>query len=63
MTKVYQFTDACEDKSLLGNKGANLVTMTKLKLPVPPEFVVSIDAYKEYKNSSKKVKAGKGKDK
>jgi pyruvate,orthophosphate dikinase len=51
MTKVYQFTDACEDKSLLGNKGANLVTMTKLRLPVPPEFVVSIDAYKEYKRS------------
>ena len=51
MTTVYQFTDTCEDKNLLGNKGANLVTMAKLKLPVPPEFVVSIDAYKEYKRS------------
>jgi len=39
MTTVYQFTDTCEDKDILGNKGANLVTMAKLKLPVPPEFV------------------------
>ncbi len=53
MTTVYQFTDTCEDKNILGNKGANLVTMVKLKLPVPPEFVVSIDAYKEYKMSGK----------
>jgi len=51
MSTVYQFTDACEDKNVLGNKGANLVVMNKLRLPVPPEFVVSIDAYKEYKRS------------
>ena len=47
MTKVYTFEDGLEDKQLLGNKGANLVTMTKLGLPVPPGFVVSIDAFKE----------------
>ena len=52
MTNVYRFIDECEDKALLGNKGANLVTMTRLGLPVPPGFVVSIDAFKEYRSSS-----------
>ena len=52
MTNIYRFTDDCEDKALLGNKGANLVTMTRLGLRVPPGFVVSIDAFKEYRDSS-----------
>jgi pyruvate,orthophosphate dikinase len=51
MSTVYHFAGTWEDKNLLGNKGANLVAMTKLRLPVPPGFVVSIDAYKEYKHS------------
>lgn len=51
MTMVYTFDSGCEDKSLLGNKGANLVTMARLGLPVPPGFVVSIEAYKEYKRT------------
>ena len=51
MTNIYRFTDDCEDKPLLGNKGANLVTMTRLGLRVPPGFVVSIDAFKEYRAS------------
>lgn len=37
------------DKYLLGNKGTNLVVMTRLGLPVPPGFIVSIDAYRQYK--------------
>ncbi len=48
MPKVYRFDDSCEDSQLLGNKGANLVVMTKLGLPVPPGFVVSIEAFKDY---------------
>ena len=52
MTNVYRFIDECEDKALLGNKGANLVTMTRLGLPVPPGFVVSIDAFKEYRSGN-----------
>ena len=52
MTNIYRFTDDCEDKPLLGNKGANLVTMTRLGLRVPPGFVVSIDAFKEYRASN-----------
>jgi pyruvate,orthophosphate dikinase len=53
MTNVFFFEDAHEDKSLLGNKGANLVTMTRLGLPVPPGFAVSIRAYKEYEHNGK----------
>jgi len=51
MAGVYRFIDDCEDKNLLGNKGANLVTMSRLGLPVPPGFVVSIEAYAAYKSS------------
>jgi pyruvate,orthophosphate dikinase len=53
MRYIYNFHDKCEDKSLLGNKGANLVTMTRLGLPVPPGFVIAIDSYTEYKRSGK----------
>jgi len=38
---------------LLGNKGANLVTMTKIGLRVPPGFVVSIEAYVEYRRTGR----------
>ena len=51
MTVVYRFEDGCEDKLLLGNKGANLVTMVKLGLPVPPGFVLSTEAYVKYKQN------------
>lgn len=51
MASVHRFQADCEDKNLLGNKGANLVTMTRLGLPVPPGFVISIDAYAVYKGS------------
>ena len=53
MGYIYSFQDGVEDKSLLGNKGANLVTMTKLKLPVPPGFVVSVEGYNEYKKTGR----------
>ncbi len=53
MASVFFFDGDCEDKFLLGNKGANLVTMTKLELPVPPGFVISIAAYKEYEHTGK----------
>ena len=51
MTYVYSFDGAEEDKAVLGNKGANLVTMTKLGLPVPPGFILSVEAFFEYKRS------------
>ncbi len=53
MANVFLLNDVHEDKSLLGNKGANLVTMTRLGLPVPPGFVVSIEAYRQYQRNGK----------
>jgi pyruvate,orthophosphate dikinase len=53
MKYIYSFFDDCEDKNVLGNKGANLVTMTKLGLPVPPGFVISVQGYYEYKKTGK----------
>lgn len=50
--QVYTFDDGIEDKNQLGNKGANLVKMANLGLPVPPGFVISIDAYHRYKDKS-----------
>ncbi len=52
MAKVYLFTEGVEDRFQLGNKGANLVTMTKIGLPVPPGFGVTLEAYREYKKTS-----------
>jgi pyruvate,orthophosphate dikinase len=53
MPSIFFFEDECEDKALLGNKGANLVTMTRLGLPVPPGFIISIEAYKEYERNGR----------
>jgi pyruvate,orthophosphate dikinase len=49
MEYIRFLSEAPADKNLLGNKGANLVSMTQQKLPVPPGFVLSIDAYRLYK--------------
>ncbi len=53
MYTICRFTDDCEDKHLLGNKGANLVKMTRLGLRVPPGFIISTEAYEEYKRTGK----------
>ena len=53
MEYIYSFHSDCEDKAVLGNKGANLVTMTRLGLRVPPGFVVSVQGYNEYKKSGR----------
>src|ERR1022692_4058198 len=46
---VYDFTEGNKDlKDLLGGKGANLAEMTNLGLPVPPGFVITTDACREY---------------
>jgi len=51
MAYIFSFDSAEEDKAVFGNKGANLVTMTRLGLPVPPGFILSVDAYNEYKRA------------
>lgn len=35
-------------KFTLGGKGANLCEMTNLGIPVPPGFILSVDACDEY---------------
>ena len=40
---VYSFGEGSKDmKSLLGGKGANLAEMTKIGLPVPPGFTITM---------------------
>ena len=46
---VYDFAEGNRDlKDLLGGKGANLAEMTNLGLPVPPGFVITTEACREY---------------
>jgi pyruvate, orthophosphate dikinase len=46
LSTIYSLDSDFSDKNELGNKGANLVVMTRLGLPVPPGFVISISAFK-----------------
>ena len=50
MTKyVYDFAEGGRDMlDLLGGKGANLAEMTNLGLPVPPGFVITTEACRQY---------------
>jgi pyruvate,water dikinase len=41
-----------EDVPIVGGKGANLGEMTKANIPVPPGFVVSVDAYFDFLKES-----------
>ena len=51
---VYAFTEGNRDlKDLLGGKGANLAEMTRLGIPVPPGFIITTDACKEYLREGK----------
>src|SRR4249920_818682 len=46
---VYDFTEGNKDlKDLLGGKGANLAEMTNLGLPVPPGFIITTGACRQY---------------
>ena len=51
MSLVYTIDTKFNDKNELGNKGANLVNMVNLGLPVPPAFVVSISAWREWEKT------------
>ena len=51
MSYVFSFKEGHSDKFQLGNKGANLVTMVQLGLPVPPGFVITIDGYKHWRET------------
>jgi len=60
MTKrVYSFHEGNADmKNLLGGKGANLAEMTKLGLPVPPGFIITTEACREYVESGNMLPDG-----
>ena len=51
MASIYSFKAGFHDRKQLGNKGGNLVIMAGLGLPVPPGFVVSIEAYMKWKDT------------
>jgi pyruvate, orthophosphate dikinase len=53
LSLVYTIDTKFNDKNELGNKGANLVNMVNLGLPVPPAFVVSISAWREWEKTKR----------
>ncbi len=51
---VYDFAEGDRDQvELLGGKGANLAEMTKLGLPVPPGFIISTEACRQYMHAGR----------
>jgi len=56
MKPVYFFDEGDgKNKKLLGGKGAGLCEMTRLKLPVPPGFVITTEVCKKYYENNKKL--------
>ena len=56
---VYSFEEGDgKKKQLLGGKGANLCEMTQIGLPVPPGFVITTDACREFYHQKKKLPGG-----
>jgi len=57
MKMVYLFDEGCNDKKLLGGKGAGLCSMTEIGLPVPPGFVITTEACREYYKKKRIMKS------
>ncbi|MFB5631650.1 MAG: PEP/pyruvate-binding domain-containing protein, partial [Nitrosopumilaceae archaeon] len=56
MKSVYFFNEGDgKNRKLLGGKGAGLCEMTRLKLPVPPGFVITTEVCKNYYANNKKL--------
>ncbi len=51
MMNVYPFTGEYMDKAEMGNKGNNLVAMTRLGLAVPPGFIVAVKAFRHWQET------------
>ena len=51
MSYVHSLRGDFKNKYQLGNKGGNLVSMTQLGFSIPPGFVISIDAYKKWRET------------
>jgi pyruvate,orthophosphate dikinase len=53
---LYRFKEGSANmRDLLGGKGANLCEMASLGLPIPPGFVISTDAFREYHSAGRKI--------
>ncbi|MDA0756434.1 MAG: pyruvate, phosphate dikinase [Crenarchaeota archaeon] len=53
---VYAFEEAdSKNRMLLGGKGAGLSEMTRLKLPVPPGFIITTEVCNNYYGNGKKL--------
>jgi len=51
--RIYLFSEgSAKLRSLLGGKGADLTEMKKLGLPIPPGFIITTDAWREYCTSN-----------
>src|SRR5438445_3975433 len=56
MKSVYFFNEGDgRNKKLFGGKGAGLIEMTGLGLPVPPGFIITTDVCNRYYNNDKKL--------
>ena len=56
MKQIYFYDEGDgKNKKLLGGKGAGLCEMTRLKLPVPPGFVITTEVCKKYYENNKKL--------
>lgn len=56
MKPIYFFDEGdSKNKKLLGGKGAGLCEMTRLKLPVPPGFVITTEVCNQYYQNDKKL--------
>lgn len=45
---VYLFEESNMGRDLLGGKGAGLAEMTRIGLPIPPGFIITTEAWKDY---------------
>ena len=53
---VYAFEEAdSKNRMLLGGKGAGLSEMTRLKLPVPPGFIITTEVCNKYYENNRKL--------
>ena len=56
MKQIYFYDEGDgKNKKLLGGKGAGLCEMTRLKLPVPPGFVITTEVCNQYYENNKKL--------
>jgi pyruvate,orthophosphate dikinase len=56
MKQIYFYDEGDgKNRKLLGGKGAGLCEMTRLKLPVPPGFVITTEVCKKYYENNKKL--------